>query len=1236
MGSQPGFFKSTEISSRYQSHSGCTVDHFSNTSEDAFGLQGAFANIADSIDRANDYIFIAGWMFEPWMHLPAYGEALRVGLTEQYQGNIAGAIEAYQAIIKQGCDQNGYAAFFLATALYQANKIEDAKDCLITSLKKTTQNTVLLNALARLYFEQGEFEKAKDQALLVFKAKSSDPDAMMILADCYKEQEEYESAKLVYENILRLDALNPISHRRLAQQGMGEIALAQSNLTDAEEYFRRCLWYYPQDPKALIGLSRTLKAKKESSKSEISIIDECFFNGLKYYEKNQNHQSSVFYKEALTEYTLWAVEYITINEKNFNAYYGLIDKALKVNPDDANLYIAKYNFLLKYGPSRESYPEHYQQMLKSFQAECQQQCNKHPLNRELHDRLYFIKSELGIDSQEEKETLQEKRDKFDELIMKGSVYKAEGIFSKAIYNFEQARLLNENNTDLLINLIESYLESKEPNYQKALEHVSSISKLSTLDKQAQQKLLALINQIPKSVKNHDDLLAIRARLDVRSLNVLQFNEGLTYYRETLPSLGETLIRKAIANPDMVIAINLWEQLKGPVDYTRYKYPIRELKKIAKDLGLTYPENILIRTNHCHGSFNSHHQKYVVMDDGNGDSTAYVGSCDLSTAKFDWAEHQLLNTVENNNAVDQSYGCHQWENHIWATNQDRTKDGKKTDYVIPRHGWREIITKIRGNFCNDVLRDFKARWEAKAGGTMRGYEGDDDDANLVFLVRDREGKVTETRGSVDFKLLVKLKIEEIINKANIKYRRSHYNLQVNSYQKLQKELKGNTFEEKVANARDKLDKLKVATKELYKESRARVLLREQELKRLETKYRDNPSKKYKIERAKRVLQLTRVRHESITSNYLKLFPENKKMQLKRSETREVVTSQVQLVTSTQSKYYKQNEGNFNREVDTSLREAYLHSIEKAENFIYLETQFFTCDHTDIESNVLIKALLAKIKEKHEKNEPFHFYLNVPYSPNGTPGQGLIVDPIRKTQHEVLTHMMKVIEEKTGEPWSKYLSVNFFAQWHGVDSSKAKRLYDGNQITRAESQAISRRAPIYNHSKMMIVDGDTVINGSANFSHRSMHGSIDTDLSFIEKAEEGNPASKRKIQDFMLKIVNQYFGTAIGNTVSRNLQDSGELGLGNTDVVTQMQQTTWGNLESFSQNNPGCHSKKETGLAVSFPYKREKGEAGKIDRDYEFIPDAPRDQQGNTPDCFRWVPQKDLPLSLELARKTGNLS
>ncbi len=1111
------------FSGRYPKHSDSVVDHFSNTSEDAYGLEGAFAEIADSLARAIDYIFIAGWMFEPWVHLPCYGEYLRKALVFHHQGDLENAIAIYQKIIHKDIDNNGYAAFFLACAYYQQENRAAAKTILVDANQKHPFHRDLSLSLSRIYLEQGQLEEALE--LIKFLIKKQDVEAYAILAEYHQRNNDDESALQIYENMVRFDALRPVAKAQFAYQGLGSIYLYRKEYKNAEEKFRRCLWFYPQDIHSLIGLAQTLQLNPEMKHHSIPEIDECYSEALYYLRKQFGHENTTFFKKIIREYALWA------SDHEFGSYIELISRAIELNPDDPILFLAKLKFLLKNAILDDAV---------LLLSQCENYLKYFPNNVLLHQAMIKIANK-SIESEV-----------YAALILKHSA------------------------------IVEIWGNSIDADFP------------------------------PLAVTVHSALQEIDLRM-----NRMGFHEGLRNYRDTLPELGETLIRKALANPEMVIAINLWQQYGRPGEKSRFKFPIQELKKIAEKLGLPFPKNILIRTNHCRDFFNSHHQKYIVMDDGRGDSTAYIGSCDLS-GKFEWSEHLIKNTAENDCAIDRHYSPHDFENMRYSTRRVDVSRLSELPFRIPRGPWREVISKVRGSVCADFVKEFQARWAAKAGGALSGYTGEDDNDLIATL----HGGV-QVRGSLDLALQVKLKKESVLNRIKMTRNLFAWNTCVRKYRL--------DLEEKNQNPLINAQETRKKLQDLYREAYQRLQLHKKEWLCLKKQY---PNDDAEIEKMRVAVEAAENQYKRLITLYLQVSDDAQRQILDEEfKADEPVLCATQIISSTQKNYYQSN-WLFKGDIDSSIQASYVKTINNAEHFIYLENQYFVCYHKNIATDPIIKALLDKIIAKASTNESFHIYLNLPYSPNGEPGDGVFVDPVRKTEYEVIHYMMQTIEEKTQKHWSQFFSINFFAQWNGVDSQRAARLSERNAISRIESQSISQRAPIYNHAKILIADGTTIINGSANISERSMSGKSDTELAIMQTSIDAR--SKRKMEYFMLKILRQYYGETVASIAESRLAQGLDLGLGVPQIIAMIQRNTWENLQSFSSNEPGHAATKERGFAVAFPYKREFGYAGEIAEGFEFIPDAPRDAHGNHPDAFRWLPKKELPYSLAFARWTGKTS
>ncbi|XP_010424312.1 PREDICTED: phospholipase D alpha 3-like [Camelina sativa] len=159
------------------------------------------------------------------------------------------------------------------------------------------------------------------------------------------------------------------------------------------------------------------------------------------------------------------------------------------------------------------------------------------------------------------------------------------------------------------------------------------------------------------------------------------------------------------------------------------------------------------------------------------------------------------------------------------------------------------------------------------------------------------------------------------------------------------------------------------------------------------------------------------------------------------------------------------------IERSIQDAYVNAIRRAKHFIYIENQYFLgssfgWNSRDINLNeinalqLIPKEISLKIVSKIEAGERFAAYIVIPLWPEGKPGSAsvqAILDWQRRTMEMMYTDII------IPEPNSDY--------------------------ARAQE---SRRFMIYVHSKMMIVDDEYIIIGSANINQRSMDGGRDSEI------------------------------------------------------------------------------------------------------------------------------------------------
>jgi len=196
----------------------------------------------------------------------------------------------------------------------------------------------------------------------------------------------------------------------------------------------------------------------------------------------------------------------------------------------------------------------------------------------------------------------------------------------------------------------------------------------------------------------------------------------------------------------------------------------------------------------------------------------------------------------------------------------------------------------------------------------------------------------------------------------------------------------------------------------------------------------------------------------------------------------------------------------KKVESSIAQAYIQSIRNAQNFIYIENQYFMgsayewCDDQSVLCNHTIPAeIAAKIRNKMLAGERFTAYIVIPMWPEG--------DPCSAPMQAILHWQTRTIEMMYREVGMALMEANVppHLGQHPTDwlvfLCPGKRELDGPHMdvldqptpgTLGEVFRMTKRQMIYVHSKMMIVDDAYIIVGSANINERSMSGTRDTEI------------------------------------------------------------------------------------------------------------------------------------------------
>ncbi|XP_063869848.1 uncharacterized protein LOC135105560 isoform X3 [Scylla paramamosain] len=190
------------------------------------------------------------------------------------------------------------------------------------------------------------------------------------------------------------------------------------------------------------------------------------------------------------------------------------------------------------------------------------------------------------------------------------------------------------------------------------------------------------------------------------------------------------------------------------------------------------------------------------------------------------------------------------------------------------------------------------------------------------------------------------------------------------------------------------------------------------------------------------------------------------------------------------------------VDDSIHRAYIHHIRRADSFIFVENQYFLGsayswnDEQSTKAHHLIpQEITQRIVEKINAGEHFVAYIVVPMFPEGDPTSAPVQE-ILHWQHRTMEMMYAGIAEaieanELDTHPRDYLT--FFCLGKGeCPEDIPEDLPSPEPETPASVLREKARLMIYVHSKMMIVDDDYIIVGSANINQRSMGGTRDTEI------------------------------------------------------------------------------------------------------------------------------------------------
>ncbi|XP_008297223.1 phospholipase D2 [Stegastes partitus] len=180
-------------------------------------------------------------------------------------------------------------------------------------------------------------------------------------------------------------------------------------------------------------------------------------------------------------------------------------------------------------------------------------------------------------------------------------------------------------------------------------------------------------------------------------------------------------------------------------------------------------------------------------------------------------------------------------------------------------------------------------------------------------------------------------------------------------------------------------------------------------------------------------------------------------------------------------------------ENSILNAYIHTIENSEHYIYIENQFFiSCADGKTVHNGIGDAIVNRILRAFREQKKYRVFVVIPLLPGfegdisaggGNAIQAILHFTYRtmcRGEHSILSRLSEVKDQ-----WTEYITLCGLRTHSQLSDSLVTEL-------------------IYVHSKTLIADDRCYIIGSANINDRSMLGSRDSELAVFVEDEERVPS------------------------------------------------------------------------------------------------------------------------------------
>ena len=294
----------------------------------------------------------------------------------------------------------------------------------------------------------------------------------------------------------------------------------------------------------------------------------------------------------------------------------------------------------------------------------------------------------------------------------------------------------------------------------------------------------------------------------------------------------------------------------------------------------------------------------------------------------------------------------------------------------------------------------------------------------------------------------------------------------------------------------------------------------------------------------------------------------------------------------------------RQVDNSIMRCMVQQIRNAQNFIYIENQYFLGsaysweqDSGTLSHHTIPMEITQRIIDKIYVGESFKVYVLIPMFPEGDPCS-IPSQEILYWQYRTIQAMYRLIGSAINvmNSASKPTDYLMFFCLGKRESPDEFPLGEFDVPDPSSQPAIIRwtlRHCVYVHSKMAIIDDDYVLIGSANINQRSLAGERDTEIAIggyqPEHLADGIENPRGDIHTYRMALWAAHFGGFDEAFLNPNTQKC-------LDKVKEISQAFWVLYTAESPEHSDVHM-------LPYPINVDKeGNVMSLESPWDYFPDT----------------------------------